>query len=119
MFNRHEDLRKDFVMLTMKALGKMHAIFYSLKDQKPELTKKYQGLDDLFKVFCSDNDSPIRIMTETQNKMAINLVKRSKNEDLKKRVLEVLKNDPIKQMLEVVRGDLAEPYATLCHGDVS
>lgn len=51
--------------------------------------------------------------------MAINLVKRSKNEDLKKRVLEVLKNDPIKQMLEVVRGDLAEPYATLCHGDVS
>jgi hypothetical protein len=117
MFNRHDDLTKDYVILTMKALGKMHALFYSIKDQKPELIKKFQNMDDLFLLFCNDNDSSIRIMIETQTKMAINLVKKSNNEEMKKRVLEVLNGDIMKELREVVRGDLAEPYATLCHGD--
>lgn len=117
MFDRHVDLTKDYVILTMKALGKLHALFYSLKDQKPELVQKFQDIDDLLINFCNDGDSSIRIMMETQKEMAIKLIKKSNNQDMVKRVLNILNNDIRKQLREAVRGDKAEPYATLCHGD--
>lgn len=117
MFNRHNDLTKEHVLLTMRALGKMHSIFYALKDQKPESVQTFRKMEDLFLKFCGEYDSTARIMIETNNKMAISVVKRSKKENMKNRVLEILNRDLMKELREVVQGDLAEPYATLCHGD--
>jgi hypothetical protein len=117
MFNRLDDLTKDYAILTMKTLGRLHALFYSIKDQKPELIKKFQGMDDVMVSLCSEIGTSVRVMLDAQNKVAQNIVKKSENEDFKKRVLDFLSRDVADEFRAVVHGKLAEPYTVLCHGD--
>jgi fructosamine-3-kinase len=73
-------------------------------------------MDDLFVKFCAEYDSTARIMIETYTEMAKSVAMKILDEKIRNRALAVLK-DPMKEFPEIVLGNLAEPYATLCHGD--
>lgn len=117
MFDRKKELTREHVLLTMKALAKMHAISFAINDQKPELIEKYKPMEDLLVKLCNDPDSSVRIFVETNNQKAIEVVKKSTNEDLKSRVLKVLNGDILQQFDDAINAKYAEPYAVLCHGD--
>jgi Ecdysteroid kinase-like family len=119
MFDRHKKLTREHVILTMKALAKMHAVGYAIKDQKPELIEKYKTMPDLLIKICADENSSIRIWIETQAKLAATVLDKCQNEEIKKRIKKILDTDFIAQFEEVIDGRLAEPYANICHGDVS
>lgn len=117
MFDRKKELTREHVLRTMEALAKMHALFFAMKDQRSELIEKYKTMEDILIKISNDPDASIRIWIETQNKKAIEVIKKSNNDDLKSHVLKILNDDIIKQFDDSTNGKNAEPYAILCHGD--
>lgn len=116
--NRRESFSKEHILLVLKALAKMHAIFYCLKDQKPEMIEKYRTLSDTFVTNFSDKNSINYSWIRTQIELATQLMEKQADSEFKKRVLCVLTRDYFEQFRELVDGTNAEPYAVLNHGDV-
>lgn len=118
MHDRFKDLSKAHVILVMKALAKMHATFFCIKDQQPELIEEYTKMEDfLIKIFKVENSSNLVWLLE-QKLQAMAALKNCTNQDLIDRVHKVMKADSIQQFEESLSGLDAEPFAVLCHGDV-
>ena len=119
MFDLRKDLTKDHVFLVMKALAKMHAIFYCIKDQNPEWIKKYKTQVDLFILMTEKGKSPMDPWFDSMKKQALKVINESKNTDMVEKINNLL-NDKFSKLIENCFDlEKAEPYATLCHGDVS
>lgn len=116
MFDRFKDLTEDHVFLAMKAIAKMHAIFFALKDQKPESIAKYKEMQDIFLLRKDDNNMLAWFDTlKVPAREAIN----DCDSELIEKVDELFKKNFYELMNDCVNGEHAEPYAILCHGDVS
>lgn len=116
--DRKKSFTKDHVLLVLNALAKMHALSFSLKDQKPELIEKYFTMEDIFSKSYSDKNSVTYSWIRTQIDMALEMIEKLEESDFKNRVLGVLKGDFFEQFDRSVDGRAAEPYGVLCHGDV-
>lgn len=116
--NRKESFSKEQVILVIKTLAKMHALFYSIKDQQRENVEKYFALSDAFSKSFSGKNSISNAWLRTQINLALTLVEKQEESDFKRRVLSVLNRDYFEQFDELVNGQSAEPFAVLCHGDV-
>lgn len=116
--NRKESFSKEQVILVIKTLAKMHALFYSIKDQQRENVEKYFALSDAFSKSFSGKNSISNAWLRTQINLALALVEKQEESDFKRRVLSVLNRDYFEQFNELVNGQSAEPFAVLCHGDV-
>jgi len=118
MFDRLKEVTKEHVFLVMKNLAKMHAIFYSMKDQKPELIESCTEIKDILLILCDKENSSMTPWFESLKKQALEVVNKSNNKDMIKRIENLLE----KNFSELLKNcfDLAktEPYAVLCHGDV-
>lgn len=119
MFDLRKDLTKDHVFLVMKALAKMHAIFYSIKDQNPEWTEKYKKQKDLFLLMTQNDCSPMDPWFESMKKQALKVINESENTDMVEKINNLLRNKFNKLIENCFDLEKIEPYATLCHGDVS
>ncbi|CAG9802885.1 unnamed protein product [Chironomus riparius] len=117
MFDLRKDLTKDHVFLVMKALAKMHAIFYSIKDQNPEWTVKYKTQKDLFILMTEKGKSPMDPWFESMKKQALKVINESENTDMVEKINKLLNNKFNKLIENCFDLEKAEPYATLCHGD--
>lgn len=118
LLNTKKCWTKDHVMLVLKALAKMHAIFYCIKNQTPEVVEKYRTLTDTFTMSFSDKNTISNSWICTQIELAIKLIERQEESEFKKKVLNFLKKDFFESFNELVDGKNAEPYAVLCYGDV-
>ena len=118
MFDRLKEVTKEHVYLVMKSLAKMHALFYSIKDQCPELVEAYIGLKDPFNMLCEKENSPFNPWFDNLKEQTLEVVNKSENKDMVKRINSLL----TKQFGELLNicfdREKTEPYATLCHGDV-
>lgn len=117
MFDRLQDITKDQVCLVMKALAKFHAIFYCLKDQKPELIQSYREIVDIF--MQRKGDENMSLWFENVKKQAIDSLANIQNDDLKTKAESLLALDFFDLLETCIMAKEAEPYAVLCHGDVS
>lgn len=116
MYDRFEDLTKDHVLLTMQVLGKMHAVFYAIKDQQPELIAEFREIVD---IFMQRRDDPnMSVWFDSMKNQA-----RSSIDNCDKAIIEKVENlfkgSFYELLSSCISGEDAEPYSILCHGDVS
>ncbi|KAL7029771.1 hypothetical protein ACKWTF_006354 [Chironomus riparius] len=117
MFDRFKEVTKEHVFLVMKSLAKMHAIFYSIKDQNPKLVESYFELRDLFIMFCERKNSAMDAWYESMKKQAFVVINECKDIQLKDKVNAFLEKSIYDLMCDCCDRKKTEPYATLCHGD--
>lgn len=119
MFDRFKEVTKEHVFLVMKSLAKMHALFYSIKDQNPKLIESYFELRDLFIMFCERKNSAMSTWYESMKKQAAVVINECKDVQMKNKVNAFLEKSIYDLMSNCCDRKKTEPYATLCHGDVS
>lgn len=119
VFPRKKTVTREHMNLVVKALAKKHAISFCLKDQKPEFIENYKNMNDLFLDNFSNKSEITYLWVSTQVELATKTFKKLDESDFKTKVLEILKNDFFDQLAKTVDGKAAEPYAVICHGDVS
>ena len=117
MFDRFKDVTREQVILVMKALAKMHAIFFSIKDQKPHLIQSYREMVDIF--LQRENDENMNLWFENVKKQAKDTISNFTNQDLLKKIDDLLKLKFFELLKLCITSEHAEPYAIVCHGDVS
>jgi hypothetical protein len=119
MFDRTKELTREHVLLVMKALAKMHATYFSIKDQQPELVDKYRSIKDFILMQCHREEAAMKIYNEKMKQQALDVLKHCDDEEFVTKVRSVLNVELHKLLEEGISVDESEPYAILCHGDVS
>lgn len=119
MFDRFKEVTKEHVFFVMKSLAKMHALFYCIKDQNPKLVESYFELRDLFIMFCDRKNSAMDTWYESMKKQAAVVVNECKDAQMKDKVNVFLEKSIYDLVSNCCNRKKIEPYATLCHGDVS
>lgn len=115
--HRSEHVTCDHVNLVMRVLAKMHAIAFSIKDQKPELMEQFKNMPEYF--INEDQESRKRAETwykNLRNEMAASVADHA-NQNLKKRVEIFLQDDFTTFCSSIFDEKYSEPYAVLTHGD--
>ncbi|KAG5670235.1 hypothetical protein PVAND_000512 [Polypedilum vanderplanki] len=118
MFDRFKDITKEYVIIVMKALAKMHATFFCVKDQKPDLVKQFIGMEDFFIFLVRQGKNLLNAWYEGQKVHALKALEKVENSDLKKKIENFLNRNMEDILNEVIGTNVAEPYSTICHGDV-
>ncbi|KAG5670233.1 hypothetical protein PVAND_000510 [Polypedilum vanderplanki] len=117
MYDRFKDVTKEHVFLVMKAIAKMHATFFCLKDQKPKLVEEYCHMED-FIIFHLRNKKPLfSSFYECQKKEAFKVLETCENHDMKIKIGDYLNRNLLELFESTVGNKTGEPYATICHGD--
>lgn len=113
MWNKYEPVNFEHAKLLFTALGRLHAISFALKAQKPELFEKFKQMND----FMSEKfgDEQMSMMMTGSLQRAAETIDAS---DVKRRnrVLRLTENfsQLMKELVDPVR---AEPYSVVAHGD--
>lgn len=114
--HRKEDLTFEHVALVMKALGKLHAISFALRDQQPEIFAKVtSNLEELY--YRTDNED-FTIFLTTMGQRAINTLNEQNLPKLVEKFAHAIEKGFDATGAQCVIGKLAEPYAVLCHGRI-
>jgi hypothetical protein len=119
MYDRFKELTAEHVNLVMKALGKFHAIFFALKDQRPQSVEFSHELNDLMLYFVEMGKPLLDSWYQPQLRQVFKALKSCKNEKMKQRAEDILNAKLFDILKETVTSEAAEPYAAICHGDVS
>lgn len=117
MFDRHKDVTKEQVLIVMKSLAKMHAVFFCIKDQKPELIDDYREMIDIF--LLRKGDDNMNIWFDTIKKQSKDTIAECGNEDMIKKVDDLLSLNFFELLETCINVEATEPYSIVCHGDVS
>lgn len=114
---RQEPLTFEHVSLLMKALGKFHAISFALKDQQPD---KFKELRDLvFEQYWTMIDTQFQMHYKDMiDRFSMCLLKEQRF-DLVDKFKKLAGENPSKSAQKFVSGAFSEPYAVICHGDLT
>ncbi|XP_058443604.1 uncharacterized protein LOC131425602 isoform X2 [Malaya genurostris] len=115
MFDRHKELTVSHFRLVVSALGRLHALSFALKDQRPERMKRFMEMIDIF--LTRDQDDTMDQWFTMLIDRTLGTLDCKKEPELyakTKKALDVKFLDTIKDMTD---GKAAEPYAVICHGD--
>lgn len=118
LYDRFDELKKENVFLVMKALAKMHALFYAIKDQKPELVQPFIEFQEYFLVLCERENSPMCAWYDRFKKQAMDVVAKIENADMRDRVGKVVNENLYTSLGYCFDRERMGEYATICHGDV-
>lgn len=119
IFDRTKNLTKDHVILVMKTLAKMHALFYCIKEHDPKSVEFYRKRKDYFIMRCERKGSLMNSWYETSRILTLEVIDKCGNNELIQRVKTLLSQDITHLFKSCLDLEITEPYATLCHGDVS
>lgn len=119
MFDRFKEVTKEHVELILKSLAKMHAIFYAIKDQNPKLIESYIDLVDILLLMADCKNSGMPAYYNNIKKQTLDVVNTSDNKIMVEKINNFLKNDITDLLKKCFSRENTEPYAILCHGDVS
>ncbi|KAG5671600.1 hypothetical protein PVAND_001793 [Polypedilum vanderplanki] len=117
MFDRLKEVTKDQVFLVMKTLAKLHAISFAIQDQKPDKIKDFTEMIDFFTHQCYKDNSGMKLWFEKLMKQGLDVLRKSKNPDLIKRVENALQNNLELVVRECTNSKEIFPYAAISHGD--
>lgn len=115
--HREEPLTFDHMSLVMKALGKFHALSFALRDQQPEKFK--QLTDQLHELYWVLAKTQITEHFTSLVERFKNILKAEKQFDLLERFNRKIGNDFFATIFRLASGATAEPYAVICHGDLT
>lgn len=116
MFDRLKEVRVDHVNLVMKSLAKMHATGFAIKDQKPEMMKKYSEIKEFFSMHELQTQGIIKWF-DNLKKQAFDCLQLSDNEDLKRKAETFFEKNFFELLGIYCTSEAAEPYAIPTHGD--
>ena len=119
MFDRLKEVTKEHVLLVMQTLAKMHAIFFCIKDQNPKEVEPYQKVSDHFVMQCEQENSPVRAWFESCKQQALEMINKKESNEVTEKIKSIYKDELYNLYKECINIDDSEPYAVLCHGDVS
>lgn len=114
---RQEPLTFEHTSLLMKALGKFHAISFALKDQQPDKFKQLTGLvvEQYWPMIESQFDEHYKDMIRRFSKC----LEKEKRFDLLQKYNQLVGENPHASIRKLISSTLAEPYAVICHGDLT
>lgn len=114
---REEALTFDHVSLAMKALGKLHALSFALKDQQPDKFKELANL--VSEKYWTELQKELKNHVLEMFDRFTGSLKRENRFDLLGRFNKYCGNDYYAKLNKLVSGDFAESYAVICHGDLT
>ncbi|XP_031621374.1 uncharacterized protein LOC116339561 [Contarinia nasturtii] len=97
--------------LSMREIGKFHALSFAMKDQRPQEFAEFKKFTDLFKHFFESKTS--QVMLETSYDQAIAALKREDH----KNILRKLKDNFLEYFDECLNEKSANYFGVICHGD--
>lgn len=115
--HREKPLTYDHMSLVMKALGKFHALSFALRDQQPE--KFNQLTDHLHEIQWVLLKKELNQHYTSLVDRFKNILKAEKQFDLLDRFNKKIGDDLFKTIFQYISGATAEPYAVICHGDLT
>lgn len=118
LHDKQKPVTADHVFLVFKALAKLHALGYALKDQRPEEIEKYREMPEVFVIMNKFKNNPMDPWFEQSKVQTLEVVNKSDNPELIAKMRKFLNCKFSDHMNEIFDRAKAEPYATLCHGDV-
>ncbi|KXJ77777.1 hypothetical protein RP20_CCG006579 [Aedes albopictus] len=113
---KYEPIDYDHGRLAMVQLGRFHAVSLALKDQLPEVFKRFQQLEDVTRDQVTSMEGFKEIM-ELSFEQAIETL--NVHEVTKKDKLNRLKTNFVEELKMVADSELSEPFCVMCHGDYS
>lgn len=116
MLNHREKwVNFDHISLMMKALGKLHALSFAIKDQQP---KKFTEFTNSIKEqFWSFIESKFNKHFKNMMNRFTSILAEENRLDLLERFKKATGNDLHGTLHKLLSGASAEPYAVICHGD--
>lgn len=108
--NKFKTIDFTHARLVMEGLGRLHALSYCLKRQKPEIFKKYLLTDVLCEMVLQPESQP---MWENFFEQAINALK-PEEEALKEKIRK-FKQNITEELTNLTSPDLAQPFTVLNH----
>lgn len=100
------------VCLYMKALGKLHAISFALRDQKPEVFDKMSRFEDIM-IKCLQRDNTMETMLLIGLDKGLSLL----DQQEERAILEKLKINCKDETIRLLRQEYAGKFYVLGHGD--
>lgn len=117
---RKESITFDHMCLLMKALGKFHAISFALKDQQPEKFSELTNLitERYWTIWTAPKSETESFFLGMLNRLT-NVLREDNRLDLLEKFDKIVGDDIATTIFQLVSGAAAEPYAVICHGDVT
>jgi Ecdysteroid kinase-like family len=117
MFDRLQQITKEQVLIVMRTLAKLHAVFFCMKDQKPKSIQTFRETIDIF--MLRKGEENMNVWFESVKVQAKATISNCGNADMIQKLDDLLQLNLFDFMELCVSPELAEPYAIICHGDVS
>ena len=118
MFDRLKEVTVDHVNRVMESLGKLHALSFAIKDQKPELIAPFREIKDIFFQGDELSKESVKNWFNLLKQKALDSLSNVTDEKLKHKALMIEEDDFYNNIEYCVDGSVeAEPYAVICHGD--
>nr|CAD7258966.1 unnamed protein product [Timema shepardi] len=117
MEDRIKGLSAEHCLMVGRELGKLHALSFAFRDQKPEEFERLSGkvVETIFKSNSQPGASE-HTTSSTNNVSAALLMKVPKDSKYVQR-FKNFSDNCMEILIESAKGSLAEPYAVICHGD--
>lgn len=112
LLDRTDQVDYRTVCLFMKALGKLHAISFALRDQKPKLFDEISALDDII-VRLLNRNNIFEMMLQGGIDKGLSLLDQQEDRE----ILENIKINFKDEVIRLLDKKLAGDFYVLCHGD--
>ncbi len=115
MFDKFNAADFNHVKLFVESLGKLHAVSFALKDQRPEVFDKFKHLKDVFAQQLIDQpEAMIGMFTYFFDK-AIAAFKPEEEVEIK--AIKKMKENVVEELKRTSSGEAGEPFSIVNHGD--
>lgn len=115
MFDKFNAADSNHVKLFVESLGKLHAVSFAMKDQRPELFAKFKDLKDVFAQQLTDHPEVMGPMFNFFFDKSIAAFK--PDEEVEIKALTKIKANVVEELLNSSSGEASEPFAIINHGD--
>ncbi|XP_055614513.1 uncharacterized protein LOC129760860 [Uranotaenia lowii] len=113
MWNKLVPVNYEHVRLMMIKLGKLHAVSFAMKDQRPEVFEQFK-VPDPMAAAMSQNEPFQQVMLSSLDR-AMGLLEPDETKTREK--LQKLRENLMSDLVKMSESTAAEPYAVLGHGD--
>lgn len=114
MWEKSKPINYEHAKLLLIALGRLHALSFALKEQKPEQFEKFKSLDDYFSNNKMEDETMLAMMTNAMR----NAVESLDKDDVKRRAKATnLTENLVSTLKFALSAENAEPFAVITHGD--
>uniref|UniRef100_A0A182JA39 CHK kinase-like domain-containing protein n=1 Tax=Anopheles atroparvus TaxID=41427 RepID=A0A182JA39_ANOAO len=116
MWDKAHPVNFEHARLLMVTLGRLHALSFAMKDQRPEQCANFREfIDPMSKVFEMDPTKAFERMMSSMCRRAIDTLEQ--HDTFRREKLEQLRDRCVQELLACTDATAAEPYAIIGHGD--